>query len=141
MENFILTVAASLALAGAVVEGQNKSPSADAPATVSGDAQRGETLYQRRCGACHSIDQNRIGPKHQNTFGSKAGAVEGFAYSKALKELDVVWNEATLDEWLQNPGAMAPGTRMGFRLTDEQERADIIAYLRQVSEASAAETE
>lgn len=101
-----------------------------------GDAARGVELYQRRCAACHSIDQNRVGPKHRHTFGSKAGSVEGFAYSKALEELDVVWNEATLDEWLQNPSAMAPGTRMGFRLTDEQERADIIAYLRAVSEQS-----
>ena len=77
---------------------------------------------------------------HRNTYGSKAGSVENFAYSKALDELDVVWNEASLDAWLQNPSAMAPGTRMGFRLTDEQERADIIAYLRTVSEQGEAET-
>lgn len=115
------------------------SKTADAP-VMAGDAVRGERLYQRRCAACHSIDQNRVGPKQENTFGSKAGSVEGFAYSKALQDLDVVWDEATLDQWLQNPSAMAPGTRMGFRLTDEQERADIIAYLRKASEQSENDT-
>ena len=137
----MLAILCAVLLVGAIAGDEQQNFESKVSPEIEGDAGRGESLYQRRCGACHSIDQNRIGPKHQNTFGSKAGAVEGFAYSKALKELDVVWNEAALDEWLQNPSAMAPGTRMGFRLTDEQERADIIAYLRQVSEAAAAQVE
>lgn len=137
----MLAILCAVLLVGAIAEDEQQNFESKVSPEIEGEAGRGESLYQRRCGACHSIDQNRIGPKHQNTFGSKAGAVEGFAYSKALKELDVVWNKVTLDEWLQNPSAMAPGTRMGFRLTDEQERADIIAYLRQVSEAAAAQVE
>lgn len=132
----VLAILCAAALAGAVAEDQQQISGTEETPAIEGDAVRGEALYQRRCAACHSIDQNRIGPKHENTFGSKAGSVEDFAYSKALKELDVVWNEATLDQWLQNPAAMAPGTRMGFRLTNEQERADVIAYLRAVSKQS-----
>ncbi|GJL91213.1 c-type cytochrome [Hyphococcus sp.] len=136
----ILAILFAAALAGAVAGNRQQIPVTLETPAIEGDAGRGEALYQRRCGACHSIDQNRVGPMHRNTYGSKAGSVEDFAYSKALDELDVVWNEATLDEWLQNPSVMAPGTRMGFRLTDEQERADIIAYLSEVSEQAEAET-
>ncbi len=136
----ILTILCAAALAGAAAEDRQQIAVMQETPAIEGDAGRGEALYQRRCGACHSIDQNRVGPMHRNTYGSKAGSVENFAYSKALDELDVVWNEASLDAWLQNPSAMAPGTRMGFRLTDEQERADIIAYLRTVSEQGEAET-
>jgi cytochrome c len=100
--------------------------------------QQGETLYQRRCGACHSLDQNRIGPMHRGVYGRKAGSVESFRYSPALRDLDVIWNSETLDAWLQNPTAFAPGTTMGFRLTNAEERRAIVAYLRSLSDASGA---
>ncbi len=99
-----------------------------------GSPSRGADLYEAKCGACHSLDANRIGPKHRGVFGRKAGAVPGFQYSPALKKLGVVWNAQTLDRWLQNPTAMAPGTAMGFRLSSAQERADVIAYLKQQSQ-------
>ena len=98
-----------------------------------GDTIRGADVYEAKCGACHSLDANRIGPKHRNVFGHKSGAVPGFDYSTALKKLNVVWNAQTLDRWLQNPTEMARGTAMGYRLTVAQERADVIAYLRQQS--------
>jgi cytochrome c len=79
------------------------------------------------------LDANRIGPKHRGVFGRKSGTVPGFHYSAALKKLNVVWNAQTLDRWLQNPAAMARGTAMGYRLTVAQERADVIAYLKQQS--------
>ena len=68
---------------------------------------------------------------HRGVFGRKAGAVAGFHYSAALKNSGITWNYQTLDRWLQNPTAMAPGTSMGFRLSNAQERADVIAYLKQ----------
>lgn len=127
-------------LAGAAMAGeQTPATYSSSPSMLTGDAVRGEHLYARRCGACHSVDQNRIGPMHRNVFGRKAGAVEGYSYSKALRKLDVVWSEATLDLWLENPAKMAPGTMMGFRLADAQERADIISYLRTISDAAEAE--
>lgn len=101
-----------------------------AAAQERGDATRGAALYQQRCGACHSLDANRVGPMHRGIYGRKAGGVEGFQYSAALRKLQVVWNAETLDRWLTNPPAMAPGTAMGVRVPQGQDRADIIVYLR-----------
>lgn len=91
---------------------------------------RGKLLYNRRCTACHSLDQNRIGPRHRDVYGRAAGSVSGFRYSKTLQELDIVWTEETLDPWLASPTTFAPGTRMGFRLKKPEERMAIIAYLK-----------
>ena len=126
----LMTAATILLLSGTVASGEESANIA------IGDSASGAVLYQQRCGACHSLDQNRIGPRQRGLYGATAGAVDDFAYSPALTDLGVTWSDATLDAWLQNPGAMAPGTRMGYRLPDAQERADIIAYLREVAEAS-----
>lgn len=100
-----------------------------------GSPTRGADIYETKCGACHSLDANRVGPKHRGVFGRKAGGVEGFHYSTALKNSHIVWGDQTLDRWLQNPTAVVPGTAMGFRLSSAQDRADVIAYLRQQSTA------
>ena len=113
----------------AASEGGEVSPRTPSLQLIS----QGEALYQRRCGACHSLDHNRIGPKHRSVFGSKAGSVDGFRYSRALQTLDVVWTEETLNAWLTNPTSFAPGTSMGFRLNNPEEREAIIAYLKSLS--------
>ena len=95
---------------------------------------RGEALYERRCAACHSIDQNRVGPKHRGVYGRKAGSVPDFRYSRALRDLDIIWTEETLDAWLESPTTFAPGTSMGFRLVKPEERLAVIAYLRSLSD-------
>ena len=95
-----------------------------------GSPSRGAGIYEAKCGACHSLDANRVGPMHRGVFGRKAGSVAGFHYSAALRNSRIVWDNQTLDRWLQNPTAMAPGTAMGFRLSNAQERADVIAWLR-----------
>jgi cytochrome c len=92
-------------------------------------ATRGEALYTARCGACHSLDANRVGPRHRDVVGRRAASVADFSYTPALRRLDVTWDEASLDRWLTNPTALAPGTAMGIRVASAQERADIIAYL------------
>lgn len=94
---------------------------------------QGEKLYGRRCGGCHSLDNNRIGPRHRGVYGSKTGSVPDFNYSKALQKLNVVWTEKTLDQWLKNPTAFAKGTSMGFRLNKANERRAIILYLKSLS--------
>jgi cytochrome c len=103
---------------------------AQSTGAASGDAARGKTLYQA-CGACHSIDENEIGPKHRGVFGRRAASVGDYAYSAALKRSAITWNEATLDRWLTNPSALVPGTKMFFKIDDAQARADLIAYLKQ----------
>lgn len=102
--------------------------SATAILALHGDAGRGEALYQK-CTSCHSIDENDIGPKHRGVLGRRAGTVPDYAYSPALNASSITWSEETLDQWLANPSAMVPGTKMFFRVTDPQTRADIIAYL------------
>jgi cytochrome c len=94
------------------------------------DAARGKRLYESRCIGCHSLDENRAGPAHRGVFGRKAGSVEGFDYSSALKTSPVIWNEITLERWLANPEKLIPGQKMGFSVSEPSERADIIEYLR-----------
>jgi cytochrome c len=99
--------------------------------SASGDAERGKTLYQG-CLGCHSIDENDLGPRHRGVFGRHAGSIEDYAYSTALKNSGLTWDEATLDRWLTNPSGLVPGTKMFFKIDDPQSRADIIAYLKQL---------
>jgi cytochrome c len=101
-----------------------------APASAAGDAQRGEQVYEARCGACHSAAADRIGPRHAGVFGRRAGSVAGFQYSSALAASKLVWDEALLTRWLIDPEQVVPGQAMGYRLGDAQERADVVAYLR-----------
>ena len=95
----------------------------------------GEKLYKRRCGGCHSLDRNRIGPRHRDVYGRKAGSASDFKYSEALQNLDVIWNDVTLNEWLANPTAFAKGTSMGFRVRKADERRAIVHYLKSLSES------
>jgi cytochrome c len=95
-----------------------------------GDPSRGETLYQG-CMDCHSIDKNDVGPSHRGVVGRHAGIIEGYDYSKALKNSGLTWDEPTLDRWLTDPGALVPGTKMFYEVQSQQDRADIIAYLKQ----------
>jgi cytochrome c len=98
-----------------------------------GDAERGAALYEDKCTGCHSLDANRIGPAHRGVYGRKAGSSPGFDYSPGVKASTVIWKEATIDMWLTNPQAFIPGARMGFRLSDPQQRADVIAFLKRES--------
>lgn len=103
------------------------------PAMPAGDAARGAQVYEDNCTGCHSLDANRVGPAHRGVFGRKAGSAPGFAYSPALKKARFAWDAARLDKWLANPQGFVPGAKMGFRLSDAQKRADVIAYLKKES--------
>ena len=98
-------------------------------AAADGDPVRGEQAYEARCGACHAVEHDRIGPRHAGVLGRRAGSVPGFGYSPALRSSRVVWETATLERWLADPEALIPGQRMGYRLQDAALRADIVAYL------------
>lgn len=109
-------------------------------AIAAGDAARGARLFQN-CAACHSVTpgEHMSGPSLAGVWQRKAGTAQGFhRYSEALKGTGVVWNEATLDAWLQNPAAFAPGNYMTFPgIPDAAARSDLIAYLEAVSKADA----
>jgi cytochrome c len=95
----------------------------------AGDPVRGKALYQG-CSACHSVDENDLGPRHRGVVGRPAGSIADYNYSPALKNSGLTWDEATLDRWLTNPSDLVPGTKMFFKIDDAQSRADVIAYLK-----------
>ena len=103
---------------------------ATGPAVATGNAARGQTLY-KGCADCHSINENGVGPMHKGVVGRKAGSVSGYDYSPDLKNSGIVWTEDNLDKWLTGPQAMVPETKMYFDVPDAQDRADIIAYLKE----------
>ncbi|MGQ3297310.1 c-type cytochrome [Reyranella sp.] len=97
---------------------------------ADGDVAKGAQIYQR-CLACHSLEYNRSGPRHCGLFGRAAGSLPGFDYSKAMKATGIVWDEPTLDRFLENPLKTVPGTKMAYAgVKNEQERTDLIAYLK-----------
>lgn len=89
-----------------------------------------------RCAACHTADkggEDKLGPNLYGTFGAAAGK-GSFAYSDALKDAGLKWDEATLHKWLENPRALVPGNRMSFPgIKDAAKRQEIIDYLKQQS--------
>ena len=92
--------------------------------------EHGEMLYQG-CQDCHSLDKNDVGPRHRGVFGRKAGTVPDYDYSEGLKNSGIVWDETTLDKWLTDPQVLVPGAKMFYHLADSQDRADVIAFLRE----------
>lgn len=111
-----------------------------APSHGAGDVERGAQAA-RTCMACHSFAPGRhlTGPGLAGVWGRRAGSAAGFGrYSDALKRSEVVWNEKTLDAWLRNPAALIPGNTMLFDgIPAPDTRADLLAYLRAVSEGRA----
>ncbi len=101
-----------------------------APSFAAGDPDHGAKVY-RQCMICHSLDKSGIGPSHRDVFGRTAGSVPDYSYSTALKGSNIVWNETTLDHWLTNPQVLVPGTKMMFSVGDAQDRADVIAFLKE----------
>jgi cytochrome c len=107
----------------------NISAHAAAWAQPVGDAARGKSLYEAKCGGCHSVDENRVGPLHRGVVGRVIASAPGYEYSHAIKKLSGTWTPERLDKWLQGPQAVAPGTKMFFTVEDSGQRRDIIAYL------------
>ena len=103
------------------------------------DAANAEQIY-KRCRACHQVGdsaKNAVGPLLNNIVGRTAGSVEGFNYSNANKEAGtkgLVWTEENLSNYLTNPAAFMPKNKMAFAgLKNEQDRKDVIAYLKTFS--------
>jgi len=118
-------VAALIATANVLID------AASATDTLQGDPIHGKALYQV-CMGCHSVDEDDVGPRHRGVVGRVAGTVPGYAYSPALRNSQLVWDQANLDRWLTNPQGLVPGAKMFFAMPNPQDRADVIAYLAQL---------
>lgn len=102
------------------------------------DAAAGEKVFLV-CKACHQVGdnaKNAVGPVLNGLIGRKAGLVEGYNYSDANKNSGITWNEATFTEYIKDPKAKIPGTKMAFAgVKDEQKIKDLIAYLHTFDKA------
>ncbi|WP_245416372.1 cytochrome c family protein [Microvirga sp. 17 mud 1-3] len=98
------------------------------------DAAAGEKVFAP-CKACHQIGEtakNAVGPELNGVIGRKAGSVEGYNYSAANKNSGLTWDEATFREYIKDPKAKVPGTKMIYAgLKDDKKIDDLIAYLKQ----------
>lgn len=102
-------------------------------ATLTGSVEAGARIF-RQCQTCHvtTAGVNKVGPSLHGIIGRTAGTVPGFRYSNANKNSGIVWTEQELYSYLENPRAKIPGTIMAFvGLRDSQQRADVIAYLKE----------
>ena len=124
-----------LASAGLLVVGLagNGSP---APSEIAA----GKEIYER-CAACHSLDRDRVGPRHCGIFGRRAGSVPGFAYSEAMRASGIVWSRQTLDAFLADPLGTVPGTFMTYAgIQAAGERAQLLAFLEVATRGPECET-
>jgi cytochrome c len=101
---------------------------------VAQDLENGKAVWNK-CRACHQVGEgakNLVGPVLNGLFGRKAGTIEGFNYSDANKSSGITWDEATFREYIKNPKAKIPNTKMVFvGLSDERDIEDLLAFLKQ----------
>jgi len=127
-----LAAAALMACAlQAAAAGQAVAPTAP-ELRQSPEYKRGRLLYIQ-CRACHELQPGpveKVGPHLGGLIGRPAGQVAGFAYSPALAGARLVWDRATLDRWLEKPGAVVPGNIMAFAgIANAADRAALLRYL------------
>ena len=144
MKITVIAAAAALFAAPAFADGH-----------ASGDAEAGEAIYAKNCKSCHMIVDadgetivkgGRAGPNQYGLFGRVLGSQEGFRYSKglvALGETGAVWDEPSFVAWVQDPSGYLTDqlgkrerSKMSYKLRDEQDAADVWAYLVAVGPAS-----
>jgi cytochrome c len=105
-----------------------------AVALADGDAALGQKVFLK-CRACHQVGEtakNAVGPELNGLFGRHSGVVEGYKYSDANKNSGIVWDETVFREYIHNPKAKIPGTKMAFPgLKDDADIDNLIAYLKQ----------
>lgn len=101
------------------------------------DPAKARAQFLSSCGVCHTAEKggaNRQGPNLHDVVGKSAAGRTDFKFSEALKTSSLVWDEATLDRWIEDAAAMRPGTSMAYRQRDADRRKLVIAYLKTLVE-------
>ena len=124
MLNKYIAVLATAMLAGALGGGAHAA-----------DLKKGKKVFNK-CKACHAVDKekNKVGPHLVGIFGRKAGTVDGFKYSKAMKESGIEWSAETLTEYLKKPKKYVPGTKMVFAgIRKDKQIVNLLAFLEEAT--------
>jgi cytochrome c len=107
---------------------------ATSTAALAQDVAAGKTSFNK-CLACHAIGEgakNKVGPELNGLKARKSGTAEGYSYSEANKNSGITWDEATFKDYIKDPKARIPGTKMVFAgIKNEQEASDLWAFLAQ----------
>jgi cytochrome c len=98
------------------------------------DLEAGQRSFNK-CRACHQVGEdakNLVGPQLNDLFNRTAGQIEGYTYSEANKKSGIKWDDATFANYIKNPRAAVPGTKMAFGgISNEKEIGDLTAFLKQ----------
>ena len=140
--NLVVLISAILFAAAGCSSVGSTSPLPGTPIASAGEAQQQLAAKGRsqflHCNSCHVLDAaapppfgDSLGPHLERIVGRPSASVEGFAYTEKLQALDLVWDEETLDQWLQQPQAMVPGMCEPFMgMANPEHRKALIAYLQ-----------
>lgn len=138
---YLILPAILLAACGGTDESTPISSSAPTPqsapivqtASTLTPMERGAKLY-KRCKACHTLEEggkHKVGPNLWNIYGAKAGSKDGFNYSKAMAASEVVWDDTTLDAYIQKPSTFMKGNRMSFvGIKKAEDREAVLLYMK-----------
>jgi len=111
--------------------------SVTAASAQSGDAVRGQRVFNTQCRACHTLEKDgasTAGPNLHGVFGRKAGAGAGYEFSDAMKKSGIVWDDATMADYNRDPKGKVPGTKMVFNgVKNAGQLADLVAYLKEAT--------
>ena len=107
---------------------------ASSTAALAQDVAAGEQSF-KKCLPCHSVGEgakNKVGPVLNGLEGRKSGSIEGFTYTDANKNSGITWDEAAFKDYIKDPRAKIPNTKMIFPgIKNEKEAGDLWAYLKQ----------
>jgi cytochrome c len=104
------------------------------PAIAAQEESEGKVAFNNSCRTCHSFKEgdNRLGPTLHGVVGRKAGSIDGFSFSSAMKSSGITWDDATLNEFIANPDKVVHGNAMKpfGGIADATERGKIVEYLK-----------
>jgi cytochrome c len=107
-------------------------------AQAQGNETRGERLFNQQCRSCHTLEKDgasSLGPNLHGVFGRKAGTGTSYQSSEAMVQSGIVWDDQAMAEYLRNPKAKVPGSKMVYAgMRQDAQLQDMIAYLKKATQ-------